>query len=219
MATVMGLTPPLDGGKLLLWHGEPGTGKSYGIRALMREWRTWCRAHYIVDPERFFGEADYMLSVILDQTEDDADECEPVGVSSDPKVPIEAEHPWHLLVMEDSDEFLQADAKDRQGQSLSRLLNMADGLIGQGLNLLVLITTNEPLGKIHPAIQREGRCMANIEFGRLKDSELSKWADVHGLSGMEFPPEGKLLSDLYAKVRAQAQVKTAVEKRKLGLVR
>lgn len=216
---VMNMTPPMDAGKLLLWHGEPGTGKSYGIRSLMRAWRKWCRAHYIVDPEKFFGEADYMLSVILDQTEDAEAYEAPVSVSGDPKAPIEAERPWHLLVMEDSDEFLQADAKNRQGQSLSRLLNMADGLIGQGLNLLVLITTNEPLGKIHPAIQREGRCMANVEFSRLNIDEVSEWIEVHRVTDFGVKEDNLRLSDLYARARSRAQVKETADKRKVGFVR
>lgn len=213
---VMGLTPPMNAGKLLLWHGEPGTGKSYAIRALMRQWRTWCQAHYIVDPEKFFGEADYMLSVILDKD----DECEkaPVAVGSQSKEIEIGSQPWHLLVMEDADEFLQADAKIRQGQALSRLLNMADGLIGQGLNILVLITTNEPLGKIHPAIQREGRCLANIEFGRLTVDEVGAWAEVHNLPDFQ-KEDNQLLSDLYAKARTQAQVKATVDKRRVGFVR
>lgn len=42
-----------------------------------------------------------------------------------------------------------------------------DGLIGQGFNLLVLVTTNEPVGKLHPAVVRQGRCLAEIEFGPL----------------------------------------------------
>jgi len=216
---VVNITPPVDAGKLLLWHGEPGTGKSYAIRSLMREWRQWCRAHYIVDPEKFFGEADYMLSVILDQTADVGDS--PIAESGDAKAEtlIECGQPWHLLVMEDSDEFLQADAKLQKGQSLSRLLNMADGLIGQGLNLLVLITTNEPLGKIHPAIQREGRCLANVEFGRLSLDEVEAWIKAHGVSTFGVRESDMLLSTLYARARTQAQVKEVVEKARVGFVR
>lgn len=44
---------------------------------------------------------------------------------------------WRLLVLEDCGEFLRADAKQEMGQGLSRLLNLTDGLLGQGLNLLV----------------------------------------------------------------------------------
>lgn len=221
--TLMKLRPPIEAGKLLLWHGEPGTGKSYGIRALMREWKKWCQSHYIVDPEKFFGEADYMLSVILDQASEKAvDVCpEPCSEGeSSPAVETYSGMPWNLLVMEDSDEFLQADAKERKGQSLSRLLNMADGLIGQGLQLMVLITTNEPVSKIHPAIQREGRCLANVEFGRLDAMEAQEWATANHVSPEAvLGDKDLLLSDLYARARDQRQVKTVVEKRPVGFQR
>ena len=35
----------LGNGALLLWHGEPGTGKTHALRALVRSWRDWCSAH------------------------------------------------------------------------------------------------------------------------------------------------------------------------------
>ena len=68
---------------------------------------------------------------------------------------------------EDADELLRADAKRATGQSLSRLLNVADGFIGQGVNAIVHITANEPLGRLHPAVVRPGRCLAEVEFPAL----------------------------------------------------
>jgi hypothetical protein len=32
-------------GRLILWRGEPGTGKSHALRALVRAWARWCSAH------------------------------------------------------------------------------------------------------------------------------------------------------------------------------
>ena len=29
-------------GRLILWHGEPGTGKTHALRALSRAWSGWC---------------------------------------------------------------------------------------------------------------------------------------------------------------------------------
>ncbi|WP_407664900.1 AAA family ATPase [Mycolicibacterium moriokaense] len=46
---------PTDAGKLILLHGEPGTGKTTAIRALIRHLQCWCRAQYISDPERVFS--------------------------------------------------------------------------------------------------------------------------------------------------------------------
>ena len=61
--------PAGAGGQLILWHGRAGTGKTYALRALAWEWRRWCEFHYIVDPDRFFGEhADYLMNVLVQPT-------------------------------------------------------------------------------------------------------------------------------------------------------
>ncbi|HEY8406802.1 MAG TPA: DUF5925 domain-containing protein, partial [Gaiellaceae bacterium] len=74
--------PPLESGRLLLWHGPPGTGKTHVVRALGWEWREWCDVHYVADPEEFFGSAQYMLEVLVDEDGDD--------------------DRWRLLVLEDT---------------------------------------------------------------------------------------------------------------------
>jgi len=43
---------PGQGGRLLLWTGPPGTGKTYALRTLAWEWRRWCSFHYVTDPRR-----------------------------------------------------------------------------------------------------------------------------------------------------------------------
>ncbi len=119
--------------------------------------------------------------------------------------------------MEDSDEFLTADAKARSGQSMSRLLNLTSGFIGQGLNTLVLITTNEPVESIHRALQREGRCMANVEFSTLTEAEGQEWAEMQPNNPVV---EGThSIADLYALLRVHRQVRTGPVKKPMGLVR
>ena len=53
-------------GGLLLWHGAPGTGKSYALRALAREWRGWCDTHVITDADAFLGgQTSYLLNALV----------------------------------------------------------------------------------------------------------------------------------------------------------
>ena len=104
--------------------------------------------------------------------------------------------------MEDCDEFLQADAKARQGQALSRLLNVADGFIGQGLRVIFLITTNEKLSNIHGAVSRTGRCVANTEFGLFSREEAMAWL---GSDSKDIPNQ-ITLSDLYDRRRKTQQI-------------
>jgi len=220
LESLMNLWPPLeDNGRLMLWHGVPGTGKSYGIRSLAQAWQRWCAVNYIVDPEKFFGSADYMLQVIL-QSADEGSGSGALATEKDLReftgddTKVYTGHPWSLLIMEDSDEFLTADAKKRTGQSMSRLLNLTSGFIGQGLNTLVLITTNEPLENIHKALQREGRCMANVEFGPLTEAEGQAWAEEQ--KGNPVVEGSNSVADLYALLREHKQVRTGPAKPKMG---
>ncbi len=103
---------------------------------------------------------------------------------------------WRLLIIEDASELLGKDARVQAGQGLARLLNLCDGLVGQGLRVLILITTNEDVGTMHPAVIRRGRCIANIRFDLLSPEERRDWSAAHGVS-----PDDELLAllaDLFA---------------------
>jgi Domain of unknown function (DUF5925) len=201
---------PAHGGQLVLWHGVAGTGKTFGLRALAWEWREWCDFHYIVDPDTFFGQhADYLMSVLLQPDymgmtvpsphgfivssgawsssggEEDGEEGEKTGAK-----------PWRVLILEDTGELLTADAKMIIGQGLSRFLNVVDGLIGQGLRVLVLVTTNEPIRKLHPGVARPGRCAANVEFTPLDAEEVAAWLSEHESAASGQAP--MTLAELYA---------------------
>lgn len=154
---------PSTGGQLILWHGEPGTGKTYAIRALAQQWKDWCDVSYVVDPEEFFGKAAYMIQVILDQSWSGGDDK------------------WRLLILEDAGELMSTDARERTGQGLSRLLNVADGLIGQGLKVMILITTNEEVGRLHPAIVRPGRCANETRFSAMTSYDATDWLAERGI--------------------------------------
>jgi hypothetical protein len=141
---------PAGSRRLLLWHGAPGTGKTSAIRALLHGWREWADGVVVTDPEVLLNQGAYLRDVVLD---------------------VDDEERWQLIVLEDAEDLLH---KGRGGAALGKLLNLCDGLLGQGLRCLFLITTNEPLQAVHPALVRPGRCLANVEFGPLPASQAAR---------------------------------------------
>ncbi|MHB8463462.1 MAG: DUF5925 domain-containing protein [Acidimicrobiales bacterium] len=181
---LIALTPSDLSGRLVLLHGPPGTGKTSAFRCLAHEWRPWCQVDYVLDPERLLGDPGYLISAALNDDDQHGR--------------------WRLLILEDCDELIRADAKRGAGQSLGRLLNLTDGLLGQGTELLVAITTNEPLASLHPAVTRPGRCVAEIEVGVLDQREARAWlGDDAGID--RIGESGATLAELYA-VRGRVAV-------------
>ena len=84
---------------------------------------------------------------------------------------------------------------------MSRLLNVVDGLIGQGLRVLVLMTGNEPLRHLHPGISRLGRCASIVEFRPFTDGQASARLTERGHESDG--SAGSTLADLYGVLNGQ----------------
>jgi SpoVK/Ycf46/Vps4 family AAA+-type ATPase len=134
--------------RLILWHGPAGTGKTSAIRALLRAW-TWADPVVVTDPESLLSNGKYLQRTLLEEQDDNR---------------------WQLVILEDAESLL----RQRTGSdAISRLLNLCDGLLGQGLRCMFLLTTNTSLGDINSAVVRPGRCLANVEFGPLSAAEAA----------------------------------------------
>jgi uncharacterized ferritin-like protein (DUF455 family) len=73
-------------------------------------------------------------------------------------------------------------------------MNVVDGMIGQGLDLAVLLTTNEKIENFHEAVVREGRINTMIDFEKFSIDESKIWLEDHGV---------ELSEELIEKIRKQ----------------
>ena len=76
---------------------------------------------------------------------------------------------------------------------------------------MVLVTTNEPVVRLHPAVCRPGRCAALVDFELLSSEETAAW-----LAARDAPPleseRPATLAELFAIVEGQPTPRPAVRR-------
>jgi hypothetical protein len=138
---------------IIFLHGEHGTGKTSYIRYLISS---------------LTRNVMYMPPNLSDQ------------ISNPEFLRFLLDHKDSVLVLEDAENVIKT-REAGENQAVSNLLNLTDGILGDGLNYQVICTFNTNIDKVDPALKRKGRMIANYRFGPLSIDKTKNL--IHKLYG------------------------------------
>lgn len=133
-------------GRIAIFNGKPGTGKTYLLRSLLHELGSKSKFVYVAPGDVIKLTSPSTLPALL-------------HFKGETNLPI-------TLLIEDADEILAPREGDNMSH-VSALLNLGDGLLGQALDLRMILTTNAHEQRFDKAIIRPGRLSANVSVGSL----------------------------------------------------
>ena len=154
---------------IILFHGDPGTGKTSYIRYL---------THMIKDKEILFVPPAMAESL------------------SDPSIiPFLMDHQNSVLIIEDAERIIADREMNGSSIGVSNILNLTDGILGDCLNIQVVATFNMKREKIDQALLRKGRLIVEHKFGPLSVVETNKLLKHIGKE--HTVDKGMTLADIY----------------------
>ena len=164
---------------VVILHGPPGTGKTYLIRALLSEVSKEREAVICTPASSFLEEASGLVT----------------AMSTSRRT---------VVVLEDIGDLLCIDAASRHMDARSNLLNISEGILSALSDSIIILSFNEDVNKIDPAIRRPGRCIAEISTKALTAEHASM------LLGREVT-KSMLLSEVFAERNSNEMVTTTKE--------
>lgn len=103
-------------------------------------------------------------------------------------------HTNTILIIEDAENVLKS-RKAGENQAVSNLLNLSDGLLGDGLKIQVICTFNCDILEVDDALLRPGRLIAEYKFDKLNpEKSQSLLKEVHNIDNKN---EAMTLAEIY----------------------
>lgn len=181
---------------LVLFHGEPGTGKTYYIRHLLRKMIANRKIVIYIPPNMVDHLVDPAFMTFL---------------SNELRVWSEDGY-FCVLLIEDAEPLLAKRQEGVRIQGVTNLLNMTDGLLNDMLNLQIICTFNVDLSKLDSALLRPGRLIARKEFKALTELDANLLAQRLGIKYHFDQPAS--LGEIYALQKNQHTLVHEVEAKK-----
>ena len=141
---------------LVLLHGKPGTGKTSYIRYLIAKTR---KSVIFLPPNMAVSITDPSLMNVL------------------------INNPNSVFVIEDAENII-IDRNRSGSSSVSALLNLADGLLSDCLNIHIICSFNTDFSCVDSALTRKGRLIAKYEFSELGAPKAQALSDKLGFSSV-----------------------------------
>ena len=173
---------------LVLFHGLPGTGKTFYIRHLLREMALSNKRVIYMPPNMVDHLVEPAFMTFLTQTVK--------GYSADGY--------FCVLLIEDAEPLLISRASENRIQGITNLLNMTDGILNDMLKLQIICTFNVELKQLDPALLRPGRLIASKEFKALNELDANLLAQRLGINFRFRKPA--TLSEIYSKLKDKGTI-------------